>query len=121
MKMGDIRSPWHYDCVIDRAVRRAVPRLTLACPAPFPYTHRLRKRARFAFTRGTPDQSRGLLAALRNLMVECTDIGRIGRHIIPLIGTRRVKDLTKAGINKVLKDIMAGMTRVSVKTKKLRG
>lgn len=50
-----------------------------------------------------------------------TDIGRIERHIIPLIGTRRVKDLTKADINKVLKDIMAGKTRVSVKTKKLRG
>jgi integrase len=32
-----------------------------------------------------------------------------------------VKDLTKADINKVLKDIMAGKTRVSVKTKKLRG
>lgn len=50
-----------------------------------------------------------------------TDAGRIGRHIIPLIGTRRVKDLVKADINKVLKDIMAGKTRVSVKTKKLRG
>jgi hypothetical protein len=50
-----------------------------------------------------------------------TDTGRIERHIIPLIGTRRVKDLTKADINKVLKDIMAGKTRVSVKTKKLRG
>jgi integrase len=50
-----------------------------------------------------------------------TDSGRIERHIIPLIGTRRVKDLTKADINKVLKDIMAGKTRVSVKTKKLRG
>lgn len=50
-----------------------------------------------------------------------TDIGRIERHIIPLLGTRRVKDLTKADINKVLKDIMAGKTRVSVKTKKLRG
>ena len=50
-----------------------------------------------------------------------TDTGRIHRHIIPLIGTRRVKDLTKADINKVLKDIMAGKTRVSVKTKKLRG
>jgi len=34
-----------------------------------------------------------------------TDTGRIERHIIPLIGTRRVKDLTKADINKVLKDI----------------
>ncbi|MBG0793205.1 tyrosine-type recombinase/integrase [Methylocystis sp. H62] len=50
-----------------------------------------------------------------------TDTGRIHRHIIPLIGTRRVKDLTKADINKVLKDIMAGLTRASVKTKKLRG
>ena len=50
-----------------------------------------------------------------------TDIGRIDRHIIPLLGTRRVKDLTKADINKALKDVMAGKTRVSVKTKKLRG
>ena len=37
-----------------------------------------------------------------------TDTGRIQRHIIPLIGSRRVKDLVKADINKVLKDIMAG-------------
>jgi integrase len=50
-----------------------------------------------------------------------TDTGRIERHIIPLLGTRRVKDLTKADINKALKDIMAGKTRVSVKTTKLRG
>lgn len=50
-----------------------------------------------------------------------TDTGRIHRHIVPLIGTRRVKDLVKADISKVLKDIMAGKTRVSVKTKKLRG
>jgi integrase len=50
-----------------------------------------------------------------------SDIGRIHRHIVPLVGTRRVKDLTKADINKVLKDIMAGKTRVSVKTNKLRG
>jgi integrase len=50
-----------------------------------------------------------------------TDTGRIIRHIIPLIGARRVKDLTRADINKVLKDIMAGMTRTSIKTKKPRG
>jgi integrase len=50
-----------------------------------------------------------------------TDTGRIHRHIVPLIGTRRVKDLVKADINRVLKDIMAGKTRVNVKTKKLRG
>jgi integrase len=50
-----------------------------------------------------------------------TDTGRIHRHIIPLIGSRRVKDLVKADVSGVLKDIMAGKTRVSVKTKKLRG
>lgn len=50
-----------------------------------------------------------------------TDTGRIHRHIVPLIGTRRVRDLTKADINRVLKEIMAGKTRVSVKTTKLRG
>ena len=37
-----------------------------------------------------------------------SDTGRIERHIIPLLGTRRVRDLTKADINKVLKDTMAG-------------
>lgn len=50
-----------------------------------------------------------------------TYTGRIERHIVPLIGTRRVKDLTKTDINKVLNDIMAGKTPVSMKTKKLRG
>ena len=50
-----------------------------------------------------------------------TDTGRIERHIIPLVGSWRVKDLTKADVNKLMKDIIAGKTRVSVKTKKLRG
>lgn len=50
-----------------------------------------------------------------------TDIGRIHRHIVPLVGTRRVKDLTKADINKVLKDVIAGKTNCSFKTGKLRG
>jgi len=50
-----------------------------------------------------------------------TDKGRINRHIIPLLGTRRVKDLTKTDANKLLKDVMAGKTKVSVKTDKLRG
>lgn len=50
-----------------------------------------------------------------------SDVGRIRRHIIPLIGNRKVKDLVKADVAKVLKDVMAGKTAVSVKTKKLRG
>jgi hypothetical protein len=50
-----------------------------------------------------------------------SDVGRIHRHIIPLAGTRRVKDLAKADINRVLKDVMAGKTNCSFKTGKLRG
>jgi integrase len=49
------------------------------------------------------------------------DTGRIRRHIIPLLGARRVKDLTKADINQALKDIMAGKTAMKAKTAKLRG
>jgi len=50
-----------------------------------------------------------------------SDVGRINRHIVPLLGTRRVKDLTKADITKAMKDIMAGKTRLVANTKKLRG
>ncbi|MDO7836100.1 site-specific integrase [Sphingobium sp. HBC34] len=50
-----------------------------------------------------------------------TDLGRMQRHLIPLVGTRRVKDFTKADANRVMKDIMAGKTKVCVKTSKLRG
>lgn len=50
-----------------------------------------------------------------------TDTGRITRHIIPLLGRRRVKDVTKSDVNKAMKDIMAGKTAKNVKTEKLRG
>jgi integrase len=50
-----------------------------------------------------------------------TDSGRVLRHIVPLLGHRRVQDITKADIIAVMKDIMAGKTRAIVKTKKLRG
>lgn len=50
-----------------------------------------------------------------------TDTGRINRHIIPLVGTRRVKDLTQPEIIKIMMDIMAGRTKVNVKTANLRG
>lgn len=49
------------------------------------------------------------------------DTGRIRRHIIPLVGNRRVQDITKADMNNLMRDIMAGKTRISVKTEKLRG
>jgi integrase len=50
-----------------------------------------------------------------------SDIGRIRRHIIPLLGNRRLKELVKADVNRMMKDIMAGKTRMAAKTKKLRG
>jgi hypothetical protein len=50
-----------------------------------------------------------------------TDVGRIRRHIIPLLGTRRVRDITKPDMNNLMKDIIAGKTRVVMKTEKLRG
>ncbi len=50
-----------------------------------------------------------------------TDSGRVLRHIVPLLGQRRVQDLTRADIVRVMMDIMAGKTRAIVKTKKLRG
>jgi integrase len=50
-----------------------------------------------------------------------TDIGRINRHIMPLLGNRRLKDLVKADVNRMMKDIMLGKTRMTAKTKKLRG
>ncbi len=49
------------------------------------------------------------------------DVGRIRRHIIPLLGTRRVRDITKPDMNNLMKDIIAGKTRVVMKTEKLRG
>jgi hypothetical protein len=50
-----------------------------------------------------------------------TDIGRINRHIIPLLGNRRLKELIKADVNRMMKDIMLGKTRMSAEPKKLRG
>jgi hypothetical protein len=46
-----------------------------------------------------------------------TDKGSIARHIIPLIGTRKVRDVTKTDVNRLLKDVMAGKTATVVKTR----
>lgn len=47
-----------------------------------------------------------------------TDEGRIRRHIIPLLGTRRVKDLASADIIKFMRDVASGKTKADQKTKK---
>jgi integrase len=50
-----------------------------------------------------------------------TDRGRIDRHIVPLIGSKLVIDLSKADINRFLRDVACGKTAKVEKTTKLRG
>jgi integrase len=47
-----------------------------------------------------------------------TDRGRIERHIKPLLGRRRVKDIGQADVRRFLKDVAAGKTSVDEKTGK---
>lgn len=44
--------------------------------------------------------------------------GQLRGHIIPLIGHRRVQDLTKAEVTKMMNDVIAGKTKAMKKTKK---
>jgi integrase len=41
----------------------------------------------------------------------------IHRHIIPLLGTRRVKDVTQSDINRFIRDVVSGKTKADIKTK----
>ncbi|WP_299959424.1 site-specific integrase [uncultured Roseobacter sp.] len=50
-----------------------------------------------------------------------TNIGALRGHILPLIGKRRVQDLTKADVTKMMNDVIAGKTRAVRKTSKKRG
>jgi integrase len=50
-----------------------------------------------------------------------TDNSRIDRHIIPLLGTRKVIDLKTSDITRFLRDVAAGKTARVEKTDKLRG
>src|SRR5260370_14920 len=45
------------------------------------------------------------------------DKSRVHRHIIPLLGTRRVKDLTSSDITRFIRDVMSGKTKADIKTK----
>ena len=47
-----------------------------------------------------------------------TDEGRVRRHIIPLLGTRRVKDITAADVTRFMRDVASGKTKADQKTKK---
>jgi integrase len=45
------------------------------------------------------------------------DKSRIHRHIIPLLGTRRVKDITSSDVNRFIRDVISGKTKADIKTK----
>jgi integrase len=49
------------------------------------------------------------------------DIGRIRRHIIPLLGRKRVIDLVTTDVTKFLKDVTVGKTALVERTGKKRG
>ena len=46
-----------------------------------------------------------------------TDKGRIEHHIIPLIGSRTVKDLTPVDVRRFMQGVMSGKTATDVKTR----
>ena len=47
-----------------------------------------------------------------------TDKGRIERHIKPLLGKKRIGEISRADIEKFMRDVAAGKTAVDEKTKK---
>lgn len=50
-----------------------------------------------------------------------TDVGRINGHIIPVLGKKRVRDLSKADVTRMMNDILIGKTKAVRKTGNLRG
>ena len=65
---------------------------------------------------------KGLVLGKRNLPKKrstlAVDRGRIERHILPLLGSRLVKDLRPSDIAKFVRDVAAGKTKADIKTKK---
>ncbi len=49
------------------------------------------------------------------------DRGRINRHIVPLLGNKRVQNLKPADINKFIEDVATGKSATIEKTNKKRG
>ncbi|MBO0332616.1 integrase arm-type DNA-binding domain-containing protein [Sneathiella sp. CAU 1612] len=65
---------------------------------------------------------RGLILGKRNKPKKPSTIyidrGRIERHILPLLGNRKVRNLTTPEINRFMRDVTIGKTAADVKTKK---
>ncbi|MCZ4290990.1 site-specific integrase [Hoeflea alexandrii] len=50
-----------------------------------------------------------------------TDKGRVYRHIVPLLGSKLVKDIKSADVSKFIRDVAAGKTAITAKTANKRG
>lgn len=53
----------------------------------------------------------------KKLSTLSTDRGRIERHIKPLLGRKRVGEISRADVEKFMRDVAAGKTAVDVRTK----
>lgn len=60
----------------------------------------------------------GRRGAVKKASTLATDRGRIARHIKPLLGKKAVRDVTRADVERLLRDIAAGKTAADVKTGK---
>ena len=91
----------------ERATRRAAMTVTELC-----------ERYKAAIAQGLIMGKRGLPKKPLTVM---SDLGRIDRHIVPLLGTKRVRDLTPVDVARFIRDVMAGKTAVVEKSPRLRG
>ncbi|MBC9207533.1 tyrosine-type recombinase/integrase [Roseomonas aerophila] len=63
----------------------------------------------------------GKRGAAKKASTLASDRSRIGAHIVPLIGNRKVTDLTRADVTRFMRDVAAGKAARTIKTAKLRG
>ncbi len=91
----------------ERATRRAAMTVRELC-----------ERYKAAIGQGLIMGKRGL--PKKPLTVQ-SDLGRIDRHIVPLLGTKRLRDLSPVDVARFIRDVIAGKTAVVEKTDRLRG
>lgn len=76
-------------------------------------------------TRYMAAAEKGLIMGKRNRPKKAStlyvDRGRIARHILPLLGSKRVCDISQADINRFIRDVAGGKTASVQKTDKKRG
>jgi len=90
----------------ERAARRAAMTVRELCNL---YV-RAAEKGLIVGKKGTPKKGSTLLR----------DKSRIIRHVLPLLGNRKVVDLTRADVTRFMRDVAAGKTALVEKTSKLR-